>query len=153
MYDGAGRYGRRKDSIKDIVFPLLGSIVVSGFQESLRRETENEDDKQRRTQRFHVFKLFHIFEASVHEIVAFKMIFFWGLVRSVTSPCERRIQFLSDAIWCFSDSNQYSRWSGRGTLIFRHDTGSQIWSGCARKKRRKRKRKIGADAYHSIRHR
>ena len=36
-----------------------------------------------------------------------------GQVSSATSPCERRIQFLSGA---FNGSNQYSRWSGRGTL-------------------------------------
>ena len=30
----------------------------------------------------------------------------------------------------FDDSHQQSRWSGRGTLIFRHYAGRQIWSGC-----------------------
>ena len=59
----------------------------------------------------------------------------WGDVflnmRGLILPlCERRIQFLSDAIWCFNGSNQPSRWSGRCTLIFYHDTGKQFWSGC-----------------------
>ena len=53
-----------------------------------------------------------------------------GQVSSATSPCERWIQFLSDAIWCFNGSNRSSRWPDRGTLIFRHDTGRQFWSGC-----------------------
>ena len=53
-----------------------------------------------------------------------------GRVSSATSPCERWSQFLSDAVWCFNGLNQHSRWSGRGTLIFRHDTGRQFLSGC-----------------------
>ena len=48
---------------------------------------------------------------------------------SVTSPFERRIQFFSGAVWWFNGSHQHSRWSGRCTLIFHHDTGKRIWSG------------------------
>ena len=53
-----------------------------------------------------------------------------GQVSSATSLCEQRIQFLSDAVWCLNGSNTQLPWSGRGTLIFRHDTGRQFWSGC-----------------------
>ena len=52
-----------------------------------------------------------------------------GQVSSATSPCERS-NFSQTLFGVFFSSDQPSRWSGRDTLIFRHDTGRQFWSGC-----------------------
>ena len=52
-----------------------------------------------------------------------------GQVSSATSSCERRIKFFLGRRLVIHGSHQPSRWSGRGMLIFRHDTRRQIWSG------------------------
>jgi len=48
---------------------------------------------------------------------------------------------LVDAVWCSDGSQQQSRWSGRGKLIFLHDTGRQFWSGCISLQKKKLLRK------------
>ena len=54
-----------------------------------------------------------------------------GLGLYVDSSCFLGFSpFLIFVLEQLNGSHQHSRWSGRGTLIFRHDAGRQIWSGC-----------------------
>ena len=65
------------------------------------------------TQLQHIFLFFQLYHTNLCRIAAgagrHGATGFRGQVSSATSPCERRIQGLSDAVWCCNGSNQHSR--------------------------------------------